>query len=151
MSLGSPTLMTSTRDCLAPISQQSFQRTESGEGIPAWEHKKLLLSLAASLLLLSNPVQLPKQMHFCLFTSRLFCLPSSSVWHSSGHLSIPFPLLQLTQKWCAFYQQRNINTFVLWFFPCLAKYISAIAPDGLYCRRSSRGKKVTILLPNSSV
>lgn len=52
-------------------------------------------------------------MHFCLFTS---CLPSSSVQHSSGHLSILFPPLQITQKSCAFYQQRKMNTFVLCFF-----------------------------------
>lgn len=118
------------------------------------ENTRSHFPLAASPLLLPNPVQLPEQMCFSLFTSCLPCLPSSSAWHSSGHHSVPFPLSQITQKRCAFYQQRKINTFGLWFFSWLAKYISAVAPDGLYIAGGKSNHSCTeflsIMIPSSN-
>lgn len=104
--------MTSTRKSLAIISQLSFQIPVSGEGIllenirshfPLW-----LLHYDFYQILFSFPSK-------C--TSAFPSGPSSSsVLHSLGHLSVPFPPLQITQKLCAFYHERKINTFVLCFF-----------------------------------
>lgn len=103
--------------------------------------------------LLPSSVQLPRQTHFCLLTSCPSCLPSKSVHHSSWHLSISLLLLQITQKLCAFYQQRKLNTSILCFFHAwlhtslLLLLIVCIAEGAV----GEKKKKVTILLLNSLV
>lgn len=94
-------------------------------------------------------------MHFCLFTS---CFSSSSVQHSSGHLSILFPPLQITQKSCAFYQQRKMNAFVLcffhaWLYTSLPLFLMVWIAGGAAGKKSNHAftKFLSIMIRSSNI
>lgn len=56
-------------------------------------------------------------------------------------LSFPSTTANYTEMMCFPPTEKDKHIHAL-LFPCFLKYISAIAPDSLYCRRSSRGKKM---------